>query len=310
MESFKNALCIYFILGWFAFLPYLLVYALLEENKIIIGMSLLSIISDKSSLKTLLGEYNANRIFSIIIERCKRYFPIHVEYTHKDLSSENGNIYMYEPHDIFPLGIFGLHNSLSMHSRKTAKVLASSAILKFPFVRQIWYCCGIDSIDKQTCTHYAKNKYDMVMTPGGVREVYHNFIKKRNEKNVYIPIQNRYGFVKLAMENNKNIVPIVSFGQKEVYLPRNIFPISFISKVFSALKFVPLFFVGKYKIPLGAPFRYKIHVIVGKPLNIDENDTLESYHKKVCKELVNLYDTHKRKYGYEDSEMIIIDTNN
>lgn len=301
MKIFIDLLCIHFILGWFAWVPIILLYAVLYEHKILMGFALLSLISDKDALYIV----PVRRFISFIIQRCKLYFPISVHYT-GNLESENGNIYMYEPHDVFPLGVFGLHDSICFKSKKLAKVLASSAIFNFPFVKQLWYCCDIDTIDKSTFTQYAQENMDIIMTPGGVREVYENFVCKSHENKVYIPIKNRYGFIKIALQHKKNIVPIVAFGQKDAYHTYNIFPSVFIEKLFSILKFVPLFFTGRFKVPIGVPFKTHIHVIIGEQIHITENDNIETYHKRVCEQLVKLYDKHKREYGHKDAEMVII----
>lgn len=301
MKSFIDLLCIQLILGGFAWIPIILIYALAHENKIIIGLTLLSIISDKDALYTAPMRQFMRRV----IKWCTSYFPIHVHYT-GNLESEYGNIYMYEPHDVFPLGIFGLYDSICVKSKKFVKVLASSAIFRFPFAKQLWYCCDIDTIDKPTFMSYAEESMDIIITPGGVREVYENFVCKNRKDVVYIPIKNRYGFIKIALQHKKNVVPIVAYGQKNAYYTYNIFPSKLIEKLFSIVKFVPLFFVGRFKMPIGAPFRTQIHVVVGEQIKIEDNDNIETYHKRVCEQLVKLYDKHKHEYGHGDAEMVII----
>lgn len=226
--------------------------------------------------------------------KCQMYFPIHVMCKNQTLFSDSktGYVFVYEPHDIFPVGIFGLYNTIPVLTGRAVFAAGSSALFCIPFMRQIWSACNIIPVDKESVKECLSDGYNVILTPGGVKEVINNYydVCESSEKcNIKkIPIQNRKGFVKIALQHKKQIVPIIAYGQGEVFNFHRIIPKCF-SALHSYMKFTPIAYTGRWNIPLGIPFQRPIHVHIGTPISIDEGETVDSYHKKVCDQIYKLY---------------------
>lgn len=219
-------------------------------------------------------------------------------------------IFTLEPHHLLPFSAVAFHPALKRIPGYTnCCVLVSSAIFHVPFMRQVFSWAHGFSADKQTFRSLLKKKRSPVLIPGGVHEV--TLMDPLHPNNLTLYLKNRKGFVKLALENGSPIVPAFAFHLDECYgfwLPRG----KIYSNLARILGFAPVFFWGRYGIPLGIPKAKKVHVVVGSPIQIPnegnfvKEESIEIYHKLFLSELKGLYERYKHIEGYDNRTLCII----
>lgn len=127
-----------------------------------------------------------------------------------------------------------------------------------------------------------------------------------------LTLENRKGFIKLALKNGADLVPVINFGENDVYYmedrPESNAVRRLQKKFLNAAGFAPPLFYGRgiFQYTFGLmPFRKPIVSVVGKPIEVvkEPNPTSEQIvelHKKYCDAVVALYNEHKEKYGFGD----------
>ena len=223
---------------------------------------------------------------------------------------KKATIFALEPHDMLPFPAVAFHPALGQIPTHTDNcVLVSSAIFKIPFIRQIFSWVRAKPVGKETFRFLLKNNHSFVFVPGGVKEV--TFANSSNKNEINLCLQDRKGFIKLALEQGSPIVPAFAFhldGCYGYWLPQG----KWFAKLARLLGFVPLLFWGRFGIPFGIPIPKKIHVVVGSPIKIPcegsniKPESIQKYHGIFLRELEALYERHKDREGYTNRTLNIM----
>jgi hypothetical protein len=186
-----------------------------------------------------------------------------------------------------------------------------------PFFRDWMMFNGFCSANKSTLTSRLANKESLVLVPGGASEALH-----AHPKQMKFTILHRKGFIKLALETKSSLIPVIGFGENDVFdtvYMGNEKPsstststevpstknASTIWKVQTALKQI-----CSFSMPIWThlvPHKRPINVVVGKPLEFDNSSqTVDQCHSLYLDALRQLYETHKASYGYQDVPLELV----
>lgn len=255
-----------------------------------------------------------------------------------DLPPTSTYIFSYHPHGVISMGA-----SLALTTNGCdfdqvfpgiRRVCATLNVTFWaPIYRHWMLWLGCCSANKATLVGRLNNQESLVLIPGGAVEALH-----AHPQTFVVAIQNRYGFLRLARETGAKPVPVLGFGENDVFQtiyhgqPTTSTPTSSKTttsndpstakkddtctdesnnkhsmlwkvqhRLYKHLTFsIPLWFhlVPKNEIPLT--------VVVGAPVEFPDQATLEECHAQYLQAVMDLYETHKDRYGYKHVPLVFV----
>lgn len=236
--------------GWIAFyfffilsLPLLYLYAKTVLTTIV-GIMILSAVTTIDRKKQPKWGYALGKW---AMYRAAEFFRIKLVLEDPTAVENSGvAIFALEPHDVLPLSIFALNDFFGGIKGHSTLGCLTGACFKIPLMRHMYTWVNAHSIDKKSVQKMLANKISPVLCPGGVQEV----LLMENDSECVLFLKSRMGFVKLAMQNDAALVPVFSFGLRNMFsfwAPKS----KFVKSIGRQIGFLPMLFFGMWGVPFG-----------------------------------------------------------
>ncbi|KDE09727.1 hypothetical protein MVLG_00129 [Microbotryum lychnidis-dioicae p1A1 Lamole] len=238
------------------------------------------------------------------------YYPISLVKT-VDLPPDRKYVFGYHPHGIIGMGAianFGtdatgfseLFPGLNPH------LLTLASNFKLPIYRDFLLALGICSVSMKSCQNILKQGPGSALTivVGGAAESLSAHPGTAN-----LTLRRRMGFIKLAMRQGADLVPVFSFGENDIFeqMPneRGTKLYKMQKKFQTAFGFTLPIFHGRgiFNYNLGIlPYRHPIVSVVGRPIRVSQRDNptkeeLEEVQERYIEELKRIWDDYKNQHA-------------
>ncbi|CAI5464800.1 unnamed protein product [Closterium sp. Yama58-4] len=242
------------------------------------------------------------KVASFIARTASTYFPINMIYEDRQaLDSNKAYIVALEPHHVFPISAVALSPLSGLFPLQKIRILGSSVLTYVPFVRHIWRWLSMAPATRKQFSNLLASGTSCVIVPGGLQE---SLLLEPSREVLFL--KRRLGFVRLAVESNVPIIPVFSFGQKDVYshwFPRS----SFHTALSRKLMFAPMLIWGRWGTPI--PHQKPMTLVVGKPIPVPDAGSVDAAVEKMHAEFIaaveNLYEQHKCGVGAYNIPLVV-----
>lgn len=244
------------------------------------------------------------------------YFPARLHRS-KELVPTRKYIFGYHPHGIIAHGAYASFatealgfSSLFPGIKNTLLTLDSQ--FRIPIYRDYALAMGLASVSKESCeNHLSKGGADgegmgraITIVVGGARESLDAL-----PQTYRLVLERRKGFVKMAIRTGADLVPVLGFGENELYEqvraeehPR-IHQLQLMAKKFLGFTF-PLFHArGVFNYDVGImAYRKPLNIVVGRPIAVQKMEKpddgyIKQLHKQYIDELQRIWDEGKDAFA-------------
>lgn len=188
--------------------------------------------------------------------------------------------------------------------RCKVKLAMASAVLHTPILKHVIGIFGVidaskASIKAQLSTQGVEGS--VILYVGGIAEL---FMSCRKEERLFL--SERKGFIKLALTEGVDVIPVYLFGNTSVL---TVVKTGFLAKLSRKLQVSLTYFWGKYNLPI--PRNEKLLYVSGQPLGLPHiahptRADIDVWHAHYCKEVIRIFDTYKERVPmYKHKKLII-----
>lgn len=251
------------------------------------------------------------------------YFPATLHKT-EDLPATRKYIFGYHPHGIISHGAFAAFATEALGFADkfpgiTNSLLTLDSNFRIPIYRDYVLAMGLRSVSKQSIgnilTRGGPNGEGMgravTIVVGGARESL-----EAQPGRMRLILQERKGFIKLAVRTGADLVPVLAFGENDLYDQMNPKAHPWLHSVqmfvLRVWKFTLPFLHGRgifnYDVGL-MPYRRPLHIVVGAPIKVAQATAgvvdpaeVDRLHGLYVAELQNIWDTYKDVFAKQRKE--------
>lgn len=244
------------------------------------------------------------------------YFPARL-HRYEELPATRKYIFGYHPHGIISHGAFVAFATEALGFSKlfpgiTNTLLTLDSNFRIPLYRDWALTLGLASVSKESCENLlgkgGANGEGMgraiTIVVGGARESLDAL-----PGSLTLVLNKRKGFIRLAMRTGADLVPVIGFGENELYDQLRAETHPLLHKLQLVVKrlmgfTVPLFFArGVFNYDVGLmPFRRPLNVVVGRPIRVEQMDEpdplyVDELHKSYLAELRKIWDDWRAEFA-------------
>ena len=259
------------------------------------------------------------------------YFPARLHRT-VELEATRKYIFGYHPHGIISHGAFAAFATEALGFKDlfpgiTNSLLTLDTNFRIPIYRDYALAMGLASVSRESIENLLStgghNGQGMgravTIVVGGARESL-----DARPHTLRLVLNSRKGFVKLGIRMGADLVPVLGFGENELYDQVDSDAHPWIHKSQMVIKkilgfTVPLFHArGVFNYDVGLmPYRRAVNLVVGRPIKVVQqggkngavdSEYLEQVHSQYVEELMRLWDAHKNSFARDrEGELEIIE---
>ncbi|ORX94077.1 diacylglycerol acyltransferase [Basidiobolus meristosporus CBS 931.73] len=238
------------------------------------------------------------------------FFPIQIV-KEAELDPKHNYLFGYHPHGIIAVGAWGAFGTEGANVSEVfpgldIRLMTLDSNFNVPFYRDLLMSFGLASVARKSCNNILQKGpgHSCMIVVGGASE---SLTAYRGTYNLIL--KRRYGFVKVAMRNGARLVPVLAFGETEVYDQVKSKPGTWLHAIQQKIQMIFGFTTpiaigrGIFVYDFGAlPRRCPIHIVVGKPIEVKQmdnpsNDDAKVYHEQYMSQLQELFDKYKDTYA-------------
>ncbi|EPY73894.1 acyl-CoA wax alcohol acyltransferase 2 [Camelus ferus] len=198
----------------------------------------------------------------------------------------------------------------------TPYLLTLGAFFWVPLLRDYIMTTGICSVSQSSMdfllTHRGTGNM-LIVVVGGLSECRFSL-----PGSTTLVLKNRMGFIRMALRHGVALIPAYTFGETELYNQHIFTPgglVNRFQKWFQSMVHIyPCAFYGRGFTENSwgfLPYARPVTTIVGKPLPMPKIEnpspqTLDKYHAVYISALRNLFDQHKTKFGFSETQELVI----
>lgn len=257
------------------------------------------------------------------------YFPARLHRSESLLPTRK-YIFGYHPHGIISHGAFAAFATEALGFAKlfpgiTNTLLTLDANFRIPFYREYAMAMGVASVSRESCENIlTKGGADgegmgraITIVIGGARESLDAL-----PHSLRLVLKRRKGFIKLAIRTGADLVPVLAFGENDLYEQVRSDQHPLIHKFQMLIKHfmgftIPLFHArGIFNYDVGLlPYRRPLNIVVGRPIQVVrqqdrdkiDDEYINGLHAEYVKELGRLWEEWKDVFASDRvSELEIV----
>ncbi|KAF2178615.1 diacylglycerol O-acyltransferase 2A [Zopfia rhizophila CBS 207.26] len=246
------------------------------------------------------------------------YFPARLHRSQR-LEPTRKYIFGYHPHGIISHGAFAAFATEALGFSQlfpgiTNTLLTLDSNFRLPLYREYALRMGLASVSRESCVNIlskgGRNGEGMgraiTIVVGGARESL-----DAHPGTLRLVLGCRKGFVKMAIRTGADLVPVLAFGENEIYEQVDAQSHPYVHRFQLLVKkvmgfTVPLFHArGVFNYDVGMmPYRRPINIVVGRPIQImqcqhPDKDYVEQVHAEYVEELKRVWNEWKDTFAKE-----------
>lgn len=189
--------------------------------------------------------------------------------------------------------------------RGIVRTAVADVLLVTPILKHVMGIFGLTSASKKNLIQTFRKEGahgTVVLYVGGLAEL---FLSCEHEEKLYL--KKRKGFIKLALQQGVDIVPVYLFGNTSVL---SVLKTGLLATLSRRLQVSLTYIWGKWGLPI--PRDVKLLYVTGQPLGLPKIETptqedIDKYHNLYCEQVTKLYEKYKEKVPeYKHKKLVIV----
>eukprot|EP00560_Eucampia_antarctica_P003255 CAMPEP_0197840574 /NCGR_PEP_ID=MMETSP1437-20131217/45681_1 /TAXON_ID=49252 ORGANISM="Eucampia antarctica, Strain CCMP1452" /NCGR_SAMPLE_ID=MMETSP1437 /ASSEMBLY_ACC=CAM_ASM_001096 /LENGTH=338 /DNA_ID=CAMNT_0043450205 /DNA_START=103 /DNA_END=1119 /DNA_ORIENTATION=+ len=223
----------------------------------------------------------------------------------KDLKEKKKFIMACQPHGV--ISFVGICSWASAPQEfRSLKTAVASVLLSIPILKNVMGIFSLTDASGKNVRRILQKGQGLdgciILYIGGIAEL---FKSSRKEERLYL--KKRKGFIKVALREGVDIIPVYLFGNTSVLTVMKTGPLAQLSRKFQVSL---TYFWGQYNLPIPRPD--KLLYVRGKPLGLPHipeptDEDINKWHAKYCDEVSRLFNENKDKLPAYKNKTLHID---